>query len=131
MRDSRVYSVKPPLYILEAPGVERMAAEMRPPAALRDASAWLQVMQAQGKHRTVSATQTVSERSFRRDEISTAISRIEGGGKLEAILNERIGSRLAVLKVVKEQSCLERSMQNLDVANAEKGSTYGAKSTKP
>lgn len=101
-----------------------MAAEMRPPAALRDASAWLQVMQAQGKHRTVSATQTVFERSLRRDETSVAISRIEGGGKLEAILNERTVSRLAVLKVLREQSCLGRSMQDLDAANAEKGSTY-------
>jgi hypothetical protein len=81
-------------------------------------------MQAQGKHRTVSATQTVSERSLRRDETSTAISRIDGGGKLEAILHERTGSRLAVLKVLKEQSCWERSMQNLDAANAEKGSTH-------
>ena len=36
--------------------------------------------------RTVSATQTVSERSLRRLETSEAISRTAGGGKLEAIL---------------------------------------------
>ena len=33
MRDSSVYRVKPPLKILEAPGVESREAEMRPPAA--------------------------------------------------------------------------------------------------
>ena len=36
--------------------------------------------------RTVSATQTVSERSLRRVETSEAISRTAGGGKFEAIL---------------------------------------------
>ena len=36
--------------------------------------------------RTVSATQTVSERSLRRVETSEAMSRTVGGGKLEAIL---------------------------------------------
>lgn len=36
--------------------------------------------------RTVSATQTVSERSLRRAETSEATSRTAGGGKLEAIV---------------------------------------------
>ena len=36
--------------------------------------------------RTVSATQTVSERSLRRVETSEAMSRTAGGGKVEAIL---------------------------------------------
>ncbi len=36
--------------------------------------------------RTVSATQTVSERSLRRAETSVAISRTAGGGKAEAIV---------------------------------------------
>ena len=38
--------------------------------------------------RTVSATQTVSERCFRSNETSEARSRMLGGGKLEAILAE-------------------------------------------
>lgn len=37
--------------------------------------------------RTVSATQTVWERSLRRVETSDAISRTAGGGKVEAILD--------------------------------------------
>lgn len=39
--------------------------------------------------RTVSATQTVWERSLRREETSDAISRTAGGGKPEAIVETK------------------------------------------
>ncbi len=40
--------------------------------------------------RTVSATQTVSERSLRRAETSVAMLRTAGGGKAEAIVGTRL-----------------------------------------
>ena len=67
---------------------------MRPPAAydrISGIGAFVE-LRTKGKkdageaERTVSATQTVSERSLRRAETSKAISRTAGGGKPEAIV---------------------------------------------
>ena len=52
----------------------------------------LQTKSNKDAERTVSATQTVSERSLRRAETSEAISRTAGGGKAEIIVErERSG----------------------------------------
>lgn len=73
-----------------APGTERRAAEMMPPAAWGGVSCWRRGS-GEGKRvwdggrgaRTVSATQTVWRRDFRRAAISATKGRMEGGGKGE------------------------------------------------